>query len=84
MESIRELIGGYDGILEPRLGEVVGILHRYFASSKQLGGVSRESLKDITDEAGHQLLGVGEIHLITRVAATVGMVLSSATSLLVA
>ena len=78
-----ELIGGDHGIAEPRLSEVIEIFHRHFASSKQLRGVSHESLEDITDEAGHQLLSVGEIQIITREANTVGkglFYLSSATA----
>ena len=73
IQSIKELIAGNDGIAEPRLGAVDQILHTQVASSKHLSGVSRKSLERITDETGHQLLSVGEIHTITRKAATVGM-----------
>lgn len=62
MESIKDLIGGQEGLQEPRLTEVSQLLAGCFANATQLHDVSM----DVQDGKNEKLLSLGERNTIVR------------------
>ena len=66
MESIKDLIGGQEGLQESCLSDVSQLLAGCFANATQLLDVSMDTLKEVQDGKNKPLLSLGERNTIVR------------------